>query len=627
MRHQLSIGLISLFLVLNNFAIAQDDLDAQLQEIEPLPPIFGASGNKKITLNIREMPISDVLMTIADNSGTNIMVGKNVAGMVTLSLKDVSVSDAFEIILLANELAYVKKGDIIYVTTQGDYELQYGQRFDEKKKVKVIQLKYARAEDLLASLTQIQSTLGRIVTDAVSNTVVLIDTPQKIEDMEKFINSTDLPVETRIFNLNYAQAEKLQAKIQDVITKNIGRVKIDERTNKIAVTDYPAKLDEIFKMIAAFDDKTLQVLIDAQIIEIHPKDEFKMGVDWDFWLKKSLRLTASLPVGVDNKLSIGTAAAGGVPTEKEEYKGIIDFLRTIGDVKILSSPRIMALNNQEAKILVGSREPYITQKTVIGSGGPNVVGDEVTFVDVGIKLYVTPTISRDNFVTMKIKPEVSSASISSTTAGGKVPIVTTSEAETSVIVKDGVTIIIGGLTKEKVDKTTSRVPGLGRIPLLGNLFRNTSDVVEKTELVILLTPHILSGETSFTDFSQITPKDGAVVNLEDGKLVFKKTTSAPEENYSKNDDFAEYYQLISDRVKEQVFLDISPAENEKGMVKVVFDISKNGYLINEPFVSESSNLLLNSFAIEAVKLATPFPPIPDSLRKSEETFEIKLVFE
>ncbi len=351
MKEKLLIIAVSLFLVLNNFVLAQDDQQPQTQETEFLPPISKASGDNKITLNIKGMDILDVLQMIAGYSGMNIVVGKNVTGRVTLFLKNVDTWDAFEIILLANELAYDKKGEIIYIITQRDYELQYGQRSDEKKKVKIIQLKYARAEDLSASLTQMQSNLGRIVTEAVSNTVVLIDTPEKIKDMQNFIDNIDLPVETRIFNLNYAQAEKLQAKIQDTITKNIGRIRIDERTNKIAVTDYPAKLDEISRILAAFDEKTLQVLIDAQIIEVKPKDEFKMGVDWDFWLKKNLRLAASLPTsGAVNKLSIGTAAAGKAPTESEQYKGIIDLLRTIGDIKIRSSPRIMAWNNQEARM-------------------------------------------------------------------------------------------------------------------------------------------------------------------------------------------------------------------------------------------------------------------------------------
>ncbi|MFH0827570.1 MAG: secretin N-terminal domain-containing protein [Candidatus Omnitrophota bacterium] len=575
--------------------------------VELLPPISRLSGEDNISLNIKGMDILDVLKMLAGYSNMNIVVGKNVSGRVTLFLKNVNVWDAFEIILLANDLAYEKKSGIIYIITQREYELLYGQKLNEKTKAKIIPLKYARAEDLAASLNQMKSNLGRIVVDIASNTVVLIDTPEKITAMQNFIKAIDSPVETRIFNLNYAQAEKLQAKIQDTLTKNIGRIKIDERTNKIAVTDYPAKLDELAKVISAFDEKNLQVLIDAQIIEVKPKDEFKMGVDWDYWLKKNFRLAASFPTsGAVNKLSFGTAADGRVLDEKGEYKGIIDLLRTIGDLKILSSPRIMAVSNQEAKILVGTKEPYASQTTVTGDGGTVTTAESINFVDVGIKLYVTPTVSRDNFVAMKIKPEVSSTGTPYVTAKGEtIPIVSTSEAETSVIVKDGVTIIIGGLTKHKTDKETSRIPLLGNIPVLGALFGRTSNVSEKTELVILLTPHILSGETSFTDFSDVPPKDGAVVELEKGNLVIKKKGAGFQQGTAKKDGFSEYYTLVSDKVKAHALFIISPEAKEKGEAEISFTLSKNGNLIDEPKVSKSSNPLLAPIRGKSGKIRVP----------------------
>jgi len=149
-------------------------------------------------------------------------------------------------------------------------------------------------------------------------------------------------------------------------------------------------------------------------------------------------------------------------------------------------------------------------------------------VDIGIKLYVTPNISRDGFITMKIKPEISSATRTKILSEGKeteIPIVTTSEAETTIMVKDGITIIIGGLKKDKKEKTTKRIPLLGSIPVLGLLFGSTSDSYSKTELVILLTPHIISGDTPYTDFSQIKPKNGAVVSMVNGEIKTETVSS------------------------------------------------------------------------------------------------------
>ncbi len=586
------------------------------------------SGNQnKISLDIKGMDVVDALKMLATRAGTNIVVGKNVTGRVTLFLKDVNIGDAFEIMLLANDLAYEKKGEILNIMTQRDYELLYGEPYQDKKEAKVIPLKYARAIDLSRALNQIKTNIGKVVVDESSNTLALIDVPQKIKEMEEFIKSTDLPVQTKVFSLNYAQADKLQAKIQEAITKGVGAVRIDERTNKIAVTDYPEKLDEIAKIISAFDEKTQQVLIDAQIIEIKPKDEFKMGVDWDYWLKNNLKLVSSMATsGAVNKLSIGAAAQGAAVSEPGDYKGIVDLLRTIGDTQILSSPRIAVLNNQEAKILIGTKEVYVSQTTSQSGTGTEVTADQVNFVDVGIKLYVTPTINRDGFITMKIKPEVSSVKTTYKygTPQKEIPVVETSEAETVVMIKDGVTIIIGGLRKDKKANEVNKIPILGDIPLVGALFRRTSNSYEKTELVILLTPHILSGSEPYTEFSEIEPEEGAVAKMKKGNIVIEKTANTSAKKPSRQNN-AEYYRAITDKVRMLALLE--KPKNQKGVVKLVFTLSREGGLINEASVVETDNPALNTFAIKAVKLASPFAPFPKALDKDKEVFKIGLSYE
>ena len=169
--------------------------------------VFGQTNNK-ISLDIKGMDIVDVLKTLANRTGMNLIIGKNVTGRVTLFLKDVDVWDAFEIVLLANELAYQKQGEIINVMSQRDYELLYGERFQDKKQAKTIPLKYARAADLSRALNQIKTNIGRVVVDEGSNTLVLIDTPKKINEMQDFIKNADLPTQARVFNLNYAQGRR-----------------------------------------------------------------------------------------------------------------------------------------------------------------------------------------------------------------------------------------------------------------------------------------------------------------------------------------------------------------------------------------------------------------------------------
>ena len=577
----------------------------------------------KISLDIKGMDIVDVLKMLASRSGLNMVVGKNVTGRVTLFLKNIDPWDAFEIVVLSNDLAYEKKGNIINVMSQRDYEVLYGERFQDKKEARTIKLKYAKAADLSRALTQIKTNIGKIVVDEGSNTISLIDSSQKIREMEKFIEETDLPLQTKVFNLNYAQADKLNAKIQEIITKGVGSLRFDERTNKIVVTDYPKKIEEIANVINAFDAKTTQVLIDAQVIEVKPSDKFEMGVDWNYWIKKYFQASTALPINTTGALILSTATA--TPTAEGEFKGVMDMLRTIGDTKILSSPRIMVLNNQEAKILVGTKDAYITS-TVTQTEGNAVTAETVNFVETGIKLFVTPTINEKGFVIMKIKPEVSSAvtrTLISQDKKTEVPIVTSSEAETTVMVKDGVTIIIGGLRKDEHKKTVKKIPILGDIPGLRYFFSSTSDEITKTDLVILLTPHIMSGETAYTDFAEIKPENGAVVSMVSGDIVKDRIVN-PKTNLSGQIRAEDYCNLVNERITD-IALTAKP-RTEKGEVEVAFILSQEGTLIGEPSIVKSNNSKLNPYVLKTIEQALPFPPFPKSLGEEKKKFNITLVY-
>lgn len=621
MINKFSLAIILALCLFFNLALAQT---ADTAGNSPIIP----QESGKISLDIKGMDIIDVLKMLATRANINIVVGKNVTGKVTLFLKEVDIWDAFEIVLLANELAYEKKGDIYNVMTQRDYELRYGERYRDNKQVRIIPLKYAKAADLSRALSQIKTNVGRVVADEASNTLALIDTPDKLNEMESFVKNTDLPLKTEVFSLNYAQAEKLQTKIQEILTKGVGYLRADERTNKIAITDYPQKLEEVGKIITAFDEKTPQVLIDAQILELTPEDKLQMGVDFNFWIEKYFQVQASLPVNTSNTLLIGTPPSRTV-AGKGDYKSVIDLLRTIGDTKVLSSPRIMTLNNQEAKILVGTKDAYITSTTSQAST-TSVTSQTVNFVDTGIKLYVTATVNRDDFVTMKIKPEISSAirtAIKSEDRITEVPIVTTSEAETTVTVKDGVTIVIGGLRRDKREKTVKKIPLVGDIPGLGFLFRSTSDDLTKTELVILLTPHIMTGETSYTDFKEIKPKKGAIVKMENGNIITEKVDEsdrAAQTESASDVDLYQYYKILMDKVKSLAYFG-SP-RGMQGDIKLAFVVSRDGNLVNEPTVLETTNPSLNGYSIKAIIRSSPFPPFPRSLAKEQESFKISLSY-
>ena len=221
----------------------------------------------------------------------------------------------------------------------------------------------------------------------------------------------------------------------------------------------------------------------------------QVGVDWEALFKTvvDVRVTQFFPIVpapvASGKLTLGTFSS-------DKFRSVLELLQSVGKTNILSTPHIAVVENEEAKILVGTKEAYVTS-AVTQTASAATTAEQVTFVDVGLQLKVLPTINEEGFVSMKIKPEVSSVSrFLTTSAGNNVPIIDTSSAETTVMVKDGTTLVIAGLMKDEKVGTERKLPLLGEVPILGALFRSRDDRVAKTELIFFLTPTIISGGES-----------------------------------------------------------------------------------------------------------------------------------
>ncbi len=444
-------------------------------------------------LDLKDVDITDVLKMVSQKSGLNIVVSSSVNGKVTLYLKSVSAQDVLDIIAKTNDLAYVREDKLVHIMTGADYEKTYGHKFFKINKTILQKLNYISIAEVVPMLERMKSPGGVVLADARSGTLSLNDLPENILDMVAFIREIDVPRMTKVFDLTYAKAEDLSERINLILTPTVGSMRFDKRTNKISVTDVPDKIREIGQMISAFDVKEEQVAIEAKIVQVILSDQFQMGVDWqtilesahDFKLDSNFDILGSTQK--HGRMSIGTLT-------DDNYHAMIEALETFGKTENLSNPHIMAINNQEAKILIGSSQPYVTSTTTTPSSGPTTTAETVNFIEVGVKLYVTPTVHKDGFITLKIKPEVSAVTRNVTTSNNNtIPVVETSEAETTVLVKDGVTIVIGGLIKDEKINTDSRIPVLGSIPLIGGAFRNKDHLTRKTELVIFLTPRIVSG--------------------------------------------------------------------------------------------------------------------------------------
>jgi len=583
-----------------------------------------STADAKLSLDIKGMDILDVLKIISMKSGLNIVAGKNVTGRVTIFLKDVDVWDALELILAANNLAYEKRGNIINVMTDRDYELLYGEKFYDKRSFKIIKLEHVKAEDVSRALTQFKTNIGKVVIDEASNTLVIEDAPSKIAEMEQIVSLIDVPVETRVFSLQYSSAEDVLSQITEILTTNLGDARIDERTNKIIVRDTAEKVARIAEVIKEFDQKDRQVLIEAKILEIDLSDRYQMGIDWEFFFSKESAIKFQQELSLDptrgGKLKVGTAS--GVD---RDYSSLIELFQDIGNVNTLSSPKITAINNQESKILVGTRQPYATTSTV-SSESTTTTAEQVTFVDVGIKLYVTPTINSDGYVTMKIKPEVSSVTdtypIGGEDAGGNtVPVVSTTEAETAVMIKDGSTIIIAGLIKDKQDKTVRKVPIFGDIPVLGKLFQSIDDNKTKKEVVILLTPHIISGDKSIMDTADM-------VDIEpEPEIALSVSKDMPiEDNPASDIDAADYHLLVRQEIY-QILQRRYPDSGIQGEALVSFIVGADGQLRGRPIVVREDDKQIGDLVVQCVNDAAPFNPFPNRMQELEQEIRILISLE
>lgn len=472
---------------------------------------YNFSGlKKKISLDIRAMDIIQFLKFLASEGSLNIVATKNVAGSVNLLINDVTIADALEIVLSSNNLASEAKGNIISVMTNAEYKTLYGVDFYDQRKTYICQLKYASVKNVGAMLANVKSDIGKIIFDESTGTVILIDTPAKIKQMQEIIKRQELPTvtrvyptETRIFELKYAKVEALKDEMTKLLTPEVGSMRTDTRTNTFVITDLPGQFEKMRVLLKAFDRKTREVFIEAKIVEVTLGDKFQWGVDWNAVLRMAGQLKG-VNIMPDVSLPLSLASPFGKITIKTVKTSnldlVLELLSTLTDTRILSSPHLTVEDGKEAKIEVIEKQPYQEDTTVTASVGTTTQSKTYQWVNVGVSLNVTPRINDEGYISMIVKPEVSSITTwygGAAQAAGSVPVVKSANAQTTVSIKDGTTLIIAGMVKDNKTKTVNKIPFLGDIPWGGKLFQNISDQLTRTETIVFLTPRIVDGDQEF----------------------------------------------------------------------------------------------------------------------------------
>ena len=458
------------------------------------------------------VPVVDLLNLFAEKAELSVIVGPSVTGTTVVRLSDVTYGDALEIVMALNNVAYEVQGDIVKVMSDGVYQSRNGVSFYSRLKTETIQLKYASPEAVKTMLEGLKSDLGNVYADEKSGTLILKDTAAQIAQMLEVVEKADMPSVGRIvptitktIDLDYADPAEVKTAIEEakLTSEGVGSVVVDARMRQVIIKEVEGRMPAIEALITDLDRKAPQVFIEAKVVEVALTDEFRLGVDWQYVLngkdpRFNLEAVSEFPgaiLGPQGQLSFSTIAGDGA------LNIVVDALSSVGDTKILSNPHITVTDGEEAHVDVITRQPYALRQFETGS--TNITGVSYEFVDVGVKLNVQPKINDDDQVTMAIKPEVSSilsfydAASDSAPGNTGVPVVKEASAETTITVKDGVTIIIAGMIQEQKQDSDRGVPMFQRIPLLGALFKSKSETTRNTETVVFLTPKIITGEESF----------------------------------------------------------------------------------------------------------------------------------
>lgn len=403
---------------------------------------------EEISLDFQDADLIHIFRLLADVSGYNIVVSPQVKGKFSMKLTNVPWDQALDVILRNYGLSRTVEDNIIRIAPTAVL---------------------AREEEEIAKAKEAKEKAGDLV--------------------------------SRIYPINYADVKKIETAIQDAkILTQRGFISTDERTSSVIIKDVEDRHKEYETLIKALDLATPQVSIEAKIVEVTTNFTQELGIQWGvLWQPPDSRTTIggtglaggtgfsssnNLMINLPAAVQSGSGGAVGIGYISAASTFTLDLqlsaMESSGKGRIVSNPRIITMDNQEATIQQGKKIPYQSV---------SAEGTKTEFVDANLELTVTPHITPEGTIVMEIDAKKNEADFSQTVGG--VPTIDTKEAETQVLIRDGDTLVIGGIFKTSTSKSLAGVPGFSKIPLLGWLFKKKQDVNSTTELLIFITPRII----------------------------------------------------------------------------------------------------------------------------------------
>lgn len=462
-----------------------------------------------VTLAVKDTDLAQVLEMLSIQSQKNIITSKNVSATVSANLYDVTFYEALDAILGVNGYGYKEEGNFIYIYTQDEIqEMEEAQRATDSK---IFELDYLSANDANEFILPLLSDVGQ----------------------SSFRGDVEPGIQPDLANNG-----------RDDYAYNA----------KLIVNDYPENLANIENLLAELDTPPQQVLVEASILEIGLDESNAFGVDFsvigdvdftDFTNPLSgvtnLLAGANETIGFqpeDNNAQVITSSPGNVAGPGTFKVGVITsgisvflkLLDEVTDVTVLSRPKVLCLNRQRAEILVGVQVGYLSTTAT-----ETATTEAVEFLDTGIRLNFRPFISRNGMVRLELAPSVSEARLRTVTDRDgnprTIPDEFLNEITSNVRVKDGQTIVLGGLFKESTTSTRRQVPVIGDIPILGAAFRGHDDNVQRDEIIFMITPTVMADQALWDIGSETLSYASEVrIGARQGTLPFSRERMTSQAN-------------------------------------------------------------------------------------------------
>jgi len=433
-------------------------------------------GSDRVEIHVVDVPLSTVLRVLSTQSRKNIVASPKVKGTVTADLFDVSFHEALDSILRANNCGFEERGQFVYVYTLEELAEMRIEKKVEPFVSRLVRLNYVAVKDLMPLIQPLLSKDGKIA--ATPETKGGLDTSAK----ESGGNSLSGP-------------------------------------DTLLIYDLASHVEQIEKVIREIDVRPRQVLIEATILRAELNENNALGIDFNMVEGVDFAMLGSTSPGVtdlitgavppsrmhNTNVTLRTDFNEAVPAGGMTFGIIKDhvavFLRAlerVTDTTVLANPKVLALNKQRGQVIVGRRDGYLTTTVT-----ETTAVQTVEFLETGTQLVFRPFIGDDGYVRMELHPEDSTGALNAS----NLPFKTTTEVTTNILVRDGHTILIGGLFRENTNASRGQVPIVGNVPVVGSLFRTTADTTQREEVIILLTVHIIKDDAQYAKLGQELAED------------------------------------------------------------------------------------------------------------------------